>query len=241
MAVPVSQRLLIALCAVCVSYNAQAQAQLVIGTATFLNKSGDLLTNRHVVDGCKSLAIRTRQNKFYAARVVAQSSKFDLAVISETGFVPEATVSLSVNSQRYVYIPIPGMKLLYGGFDYADPDPTMPVDISNGEAVEGGEGLDVSRMRSGADHGSSGSGVFDDSGNMVGVIFSGYIDLYPTTTPENFYGYNVINFYNNNAVVEFLQKELSIELAYSEEAPPIPRIEAVGKTFASTALVVCQQ
>jgi hypothetical protein len=240
MAALVPPRLIIGLFAVCLSWT-QAQGEtVVIGTATFLNKKGDLLTNRHVVDDCKNIVIRTRRNMFYPARVAAESSKFDLAVINEAGYVPEFITPLSVNSEHYVYVPTPGMRLLYGGFD-TDPDVNMIVDISNGDAVEGGEGLYVSRMRSGADHGSSGSGVFDSSGNMVGVIFSGYIDRYPHTTPENYYGYNVINFYNNNAVVEFLQKELSIELAYSVDAPPVPRIEVVGQIFGSTALVVCEQ
>jgi hypothetical protein len=226
---------------VCLSSVAQAHGEIIIGTATFLNRNGDLLTNRHVIDGCRNIVIRTRDNAVYPARVVAESSKFDLAAIHETGYVPDFVVSLSVNSERYVYIPTPGMRLIYGGFDYANPDPTMLVDISNGEAVAGGEGIYISLMRSGADHGSSGSGVFDDAGNMVGVIFSGYIDAYQQTTPENYYGYNLIMFYNNNAVTEFLQKELRIELAYSVDAPPVPRTAVMGQIFGSTALIVCEQ
>lgn len=216
----------------------QAWGDTLIGTATFLNKNGDLLTNRHVVDGCKSLLVRSRDDKLYEASIIAQSSKFDLAVI-ETSPVPEAQeVTLAVNAQRYVYIPTPGMKLLYGGFD-TDPVPVPRVGISNGEAVGKDEGLYISRMRSGANHGASGSGVFDYSGNMVGVIFSGYINHYGHTT--DYYGDNLINFYNNNAVAEFLQKELSIELSYSVHPPTLSRLEVVGKIFNTTALVVCRQ
>ena len=232
---------LFGLCAICL-YIGPAQAEnLLIGTGTFLNQKGDLVTNRHVIDGCKSLAIRPERNKeFYPARVIAESSKFDLAVIRETGYVPKSVISLSVNSERYVYVPTPGMKLLYGGYD--NPlDPKLSIDISNGEAIEGGEGIYVSRMRSSANHGASGSGVFDNSGNMVGVVFSGYLDVYRHTTQENFYGYNVINFYNNNAVAEFLQKEFKIELFYMKDAPRVMKLEVVGKIFNSTSLIVCDK
>ncbi len=227
--------------AICL-YIGQARAeQIIIGTGTFLNQKGDLLTNRHVIDGCKSLAIRPERNKeFYPARVFAESSKFDLAVIRETGYLPKSVTSFSVNSERYVYVPTPGMKLLYGGYD--NPlDPSLGINISNGEAIEGGEGIYVSRMRSGANHGASGSGVFDNSGNMVGVVYSGHLDFYRHATPEKFYGYNVINFYNNNAVAEFLQKEISVDLFYSIEAPPVMRLEVVGKIFNVTALIVCDK
>jgi serine protease Do len=232
---------LIGLCAICLCIGQARAEQIIIGTGTFLNQKGDLLTNRHVIDGCKSLAIRPERNKvYYPARVFAESSKFDLAVIRETGYLPKSVTSLSVNSERYVYVPTPGMKLLYGGYD--NPlDPSLGINISNGEAVEGGEGIYVSRMRSGASHGASGSGVFDNSGNMVGVVYSGYLDAYRHSTQETFYGYNVINFYNNNAVAEFLQKEFNIELFYMRDAPRVIKLEVVGKIFNSTALIVCDK
>jgi hypothetical protein len=162
-----------------------------------------------------------------------------LAVIRETGYVTTDVTSFSVTSELYVRVPTPGMKLLYGGHDI-NQDP-LEIDISNGEAIEGDEGIYVSRMRSGANHGASGSGVFDETGNMLGVLYSGYLDDYRHTTPDNFYGYNIINFYNNNAVAEFLQKEFGIQVFYMTDAPRVTRLEVVGKIFNTTALIICIQ
>jgi hypothetical protein len=229
---------LIGLCAVCLCIGQARAEQIIIGTGTFLNQKGDLLTNRHVIDGCKKLAIRPEDKQIYPAQVFAQSSKFDLAVIRETGYVAKSVTTFSVNSEElYVRVPTPGMKLLFGGYDIKQ-NP-LNIDISNGEAIEGGEGIYVSRMRSGANRGASGSGVFDDTGNMFGVVYSGYLDVYQHTMPENFYGYNVTNFYNNNAVAEFLQKEFPIQIFYMRDPTRVTRMEVVGKIFNSTALVIC--
>ena len=217
------------------------KAETSIGTAVSLNVRGELLTNRHVVDDCKSLAIRTRANELYPARTIAKSNKFDLAAISVEGYTPERIVWLSTNQNRYVRVPTNGMRLLYGGFDTDDAE---IVDIANGEAV-GNTSPDsfISQMRSSATHGASGSGVFDQTGGLIGIVFSGRHDTYPNTPgrPWSYFGKNLVNFYNNNAVVEFLQSEARIEASYLADAPLVPRDLVVGLIFAASVMVVCER
>ena len=50
------------------------------GTAFFINNRGNLLTNNHVVDGCKSLSINYN-NKEYDAQLIATDKTLDLALL----------------------------------------------------------------------------------------------------------------------------------------------------------------
>jgi hypothetical protein len=214
-------------------------AETLIGTAVSLNSRGELLTNRHVIEGCKTLAIRTFRDQVFRARLIAASNKYDLAVILAEGYTPEKSVWLAVGKNRFVYIPTAGMRLLYGGFDN---DPTL-VDIANGEALATAADAFISQMRSGATHGASGSGVFDQTGSLLGIVFSGHHKAYQDnpTGPPSLYGENLVNFYNNNALVDFLQTEVSISISYMRDAPVVPRSWIMDHIFAATTLVVCER
>jgi len=244
MAAHIRHRLLTLFSSVCLLCAGQAQGERLLGAATSLNNNGDLLTNRHVVDGCDSLAIRTQESPTpLAAQLIGKSRKFDLAVIRASGHKPTSVVWLSVSPQKYVYVPTPGMKLLYGGPDNAA-GADMSVNIGNGQAAEGSKDIYVSWMRSDAGLEASGSGVFDHSGSMVGVLFSVAQNYYRRTARENFYGENLVRFYNNNnSVTEFLQKELSearVEIFYRTDPAPANGMVVKGQIFNATAFVICQ-
>ncbi len=56
------------------------QSGTVSGTAFFINKSGNLLTNQHVVEGCSNQKI-TYLNKEYDTDIIATDKKLDLALL----------------------------------------------------------------------------------------------------------------------------------------------------------------
>ena len=56
------------------------QSGAVSGTAFFINKSGNLLTNQHVVEGCSGQKINYL-NKEYDADIIATDKKLDLALL----------------------------------------------------------------------------------------------------------------------------------------------------------------
>jgi len=235
--------------AACLLYAPRTLAETIIGTAVFLNQHGDMLTNRHVVDGCKRISIKTKEDRIFPASVIAVSSQFDMAAIREVGYTPQRNVWFPTTKDRYVYIPTSGMTLLYGGFDN-DHDKNienMIVNISNGRAAEflglgDSGGIYVSTMVSNAHQGASGSGVFDYSGSLFGLVFSGYVDgAARKNKADPYYGRNIVNFYNNNAILQFLNNETRIQTSAIVDPPTVPRFMSVELIYMVTSLVICDK
>ena len=62
------------------SYNSGTETASSSGTAFFINSSGNLLTNHHVVDKCKQLKINYF-DKEYEAQLIAKDKTLDLALL----------------------------------------------------------------------------------------------------------------------------------------------------------------
>src|SRR6476661_5132396 len=59
--------------------------EIITGTAIILNPTGDMLTNRHVIDGCEKIFVRLHNETAYRAVVVSVSKSFDMAILKIDG------------------------------------------------------------------------------------------------------------------------------------------------------------
>ena len=142
------------------------------GSCFLLNKQGYLLTNNHVIDGAKTIQIKGIGNDFttlYAADVVAKDIELDLAV-------------LKLKNQNIVFENIPynisddisnqGTKAIALGY---------PMASSMGEEIKVTDGIINSKsgykgtltqyqFSAAVQPGNSGSPLFNEKGEVIGVI-----------------------------------------------------------------------
>lgn len=142
------------------------------GSCFVLNKQGYLLTNNHVIDGAKTVQIKGIGNDFttlYAADVIAKDIDLDLAV-------------LKLKNQNIVFENVPyhisdeisaqGTKSLALGY---------PMTTSMGEEIKITEGiinaksgykgtLTQYQFSAAVQPGNSGSPLFNENGDVIGVI-----------------------------------------------------------------------
>ena len=84
---------------------------LKLGSGFFIRKGGDIITNRHVLEGASSADVKTAQGKVYpVTRVVAEDTEGDLILIS-VDIPPDAVYPLSVSAS----IPEVGERVLVIG------------------------------------------------------------------------------------------------------------------------------
>ncbi len=144
------------------------------GTGFFISADGQIATNHHVIEGARSIVARTHDNKtFRVEAIVAVDEENDLAVIrAEPGnYVPLALEHSSTveTGERVVVL---GNPL---GLDFTLTEGIVSAVRDAGELNE--PGLDVPHLQISApiSSGSSGSPVVNLSGEVVGVVVSGFI------------------------------------------------------------------
>jgi len=132
----------------------------------FIDPVGDILTARHCVEGFVSFEVQTADRQLYTAVVVATSPVHDLAIIhidrSNTDYFNFAKTVTR------------GQKILVLGSPLAITD-TLSVGVI--AKLFG----DTILLDCGALPGNSGGPVFDEDGNLVGVLNAGFIVMFGVT------------------------------------------------------------
>ena len=132
------------------------------GTGFNIRPSGLVITNRHVVEGARSVEIRFRDGTVYPAAEVRVDDAADLALVRLNGadlpvvplgepHLPPTGSGVTVvgNPLGYPRLAVRGTVLGYAG---QGPEPVMEIDAP-------------------IHSGHSGSPVFNEEGNVVGVVF----------------------------------------------------------------------
>lgn len=139
------------------------------GTGFFVSDSGHILTNHHVVDGCRRLDVRTLGNPIAQAQLVDISKDDDLALLKTRDFDPPHIARFRTHSDAKL-----GEDVFVFGFPLAG-YLTTSGNLTKG-IISGLEGL---RNNSGhyqitapVQPGNSGGPVVDNDGNVVGVVVS---------------------------------------------------------------------
>lgn len=194
------------------------QGTISLGTGFFFNRNGDFFTNRHVVSGCRpgDIRARTADGFWHTVELLALDTNADIAAGSIKKSV-DSFASIRVHgSTGYVSVPEETEDVFSAGFSAPDRN-RLKLQTKWGQIQawnDPNERPFIQRMRMDAFPGASGSPILDYAGLLVGILFAG--SKYPAPDINSLrtsgYGDKWIFFYNNNAIVEFANKE---KLSYS--------------------------
>ena len=162
------------------------------GSGFFVSKLGHILTNEHVVRKCGSVTVGDNANKQVTASVLEKDKRNDLALlrISSTQMASAETLSLisKLNVQKLGLKLVPlasgglmrsddielGERVLVSGFPYGELySNTIKVTGGMVSAVKGmGDDSAQFQMDAAVQPGNSGGPIYDENGNIVGVVVS---------------------------------------------------------------------
>ena len=136
------------------------------GTGFFVSLPGYVLTNRHVVDGCRTATVSRPGYPSSDARIVGVDATNDLALLTTgmgTKMVPPLRIGVRVGESVFVYgFPLAGLLSSSGNFT-----------VGNVTSVAGlGDDSRILQISAPVQPGNSGGPLLDKSGNVVGIIVS---------------------------------------------------------------------
>jgi len=137
-----------------------------IGTAFFIDDSGRLLTNNHVVSGCTAVVIEPPEGEALPAKVLALDSQRDLALLQVPG------KPLAVAPLRSQMLEEPGAFVAAVGYPDQGMPPREPI-VTSGvlenppHGVSWGERLVI---KGDIEPGNSGSPVVEQHGLVIGLM-----------------------------------------------------------------------
>ena len=137
------------------------------GTAFFVNKKGNIVTNFHVVEGCNDQSKIMYKDKEYSAKLIASDKKLDLALLKA-----------DLNNKVYLkfsYDPEKMQKIYAAGYPFGKylSDDLKFTDgiISSLKGFE--DNTNQLQISAAINPGNSGGPVINQSGELVGVAVSG--------------------------------------------------------------------
>ena len=136
------------------------------GTGFYVSSKGHVLTNNHVIDGCRDVLITRSGMSAIPAHVIAKDALNDLALISTDlpqAVVPPLAPRARIGEAVYAYgFPLNGLLATTGNFT-----------IGNVTATAGlGDDTRHIQISAPVQPGNSGGPLVDQYGNVVGVIVS---------------------------------------------------------------------
>ncbi len=144
------------------------QATGIQGSGFFVNAKGDLISNAHVVSGCRYVSVRASQGNLLQGEVTHTSNQFDLALIA-TNAPPQNF--LRIKSQASIR---EGQTVLVFGYPLSGLLSTSGnVSVGIISALSGiGDAQWLIQISAPVQAGSSGGPVVDVHGNLAGVVVS---------------------------------------------------------------------
>jgi len=151
------------------------EAESSSGSGIFISESGYILTNDHVIDGCRDIWVRRNGDIGRSDSIIARDAANDLALLMSDGHVPAAEVAAFRN----------GAPIRAGDSIAAYGFPLAGMLSSSGNVVSGnvtaltGVGDDVRYFQISApvQPGNSGGPLLDYSGLVIGIVNAKLNDL----------------------------------------------------------------
>ena len=138
------------------------------GTAFFINSKGYLLTNNHVVEGCKLQKIKYK-GKDYDANILATDKTLDLALMKIEA-KPKNYLNFSESSPEKL------QKVYVAGYPFGK-GLSDDLKISSG-IVSSVKGFDDNsnefQLDAAINPGNSGGPIVDDTGELIGIAVAGF-------------------------------------------------------------------
>lgn len=197
------------------------------GTGFFVNSEGAMLTNAHVVNGCRAVTVDGQP-----ADIVTVSQTFDLAVVKPRNVEDIAPLYFSrTEAGLNADITIAGYPLhgLLGG-----------LNVSRGSisAMKGLGGDETSvQISAPVQPGNSGGPVIDRSGNIVGVVVS-KLDAMLLADATGDIAQNV-NFAIRGSMAKIFLQTNGIYFEEHDSKDPLMPEQAAAKLQAATRLIQC--
>ncbi len=141
---------------------------MMTGSGIVLEGGRQIITNRHVVEGMRTVAVRNGTGHVRKARIVRTSNDDDLALLEIDSPFPEAA-AMPLSS---ILDPAPGRAAIVMGYPLinllGDEQPALTEGIIS-KASGLGNDPDTFQMTAKINKGNSGGPVFDTRGHLLGV------------------------------------------------------------------------
>ena len=162
-------------------------AQSGTGSGFFVSKLGHVITNAHVVKGCKKLTVGDNANKQVPAELINTDSSNDLALLKLSSLEMASADSKSLFQKLSIaVVPLAskgllrsedvrlGEKILVAGYPFGDAF-SSSIKVTTGvvSSTRGvGDDSGQFQLDAAVQPGNSGGPIYDSGGNIVGVVIS---------------------------------------------------------------------
>lgn len=194
------------------------------GTGFFYNRNGDFFTSRHVVSKCKhgSIVAKAPNGSWYPVRLLAVDEKSDIAAGTINIQVDAFASVRTYGKTGFVSVPEDNEDVFIAGFTNPQKN-NLKIQIKWGQ-IQSWENPNsppyIQRVRLDVYQGALGSGlpILDYAGLLVGILFEESKPLAKNVNQFKSidYGSQWIFFYNNNAIIEFANKNNLSYAAWGE-------------------------
>jgi len=201
------------------------------GTGLFVSTNGHLLTNNHVVEGCRSLSVVPVGGTAVSASLLAKDKVNDLAIVKTSltpAIVPALRPQARLGEPVYVFgFPLAGLLSASGNFT-----------TGSVTAITGlGDDSRLLQISAPVQPGNSGGPLIDKYGNIIGVIVS-KLNALNIAAATNDIPQNVNFAIKSSIAVNFLESNgLQPDVAAKSRELPAEAIAELAKLF--TVRVVC--
>jgi S1-C subfamily serine protease len=234
---PLSNRVYAIACASGAGGTPQAGPKLRSSSASgiVVDEVGDILTNNHVVDHCKSLTVRTSNSKPFVATVAATDPKNDLAILK---IAYDAPLGEPANFRSQSQPARLGEEVGVIGFPLTGILSVEPKATFGQVNSVAGINNDYTLLQISApvQPGSSGGPVLDGSGQVVGVVVSQAslaVAAITGSIPQN------VNFAIRGEVAQIFLAARGIKVTTGRHRPPLSTEEIAAVGLKSTVFVRC--
>jgi serine protease Do len=140
-------------------------ARIAAGSGFFIDASGHIVTNNHVIDDADKIVVRTNDGKRYVAKLVGRDTKTDLALlkISNDHEFPHVSWGNSDKTKVGDWILAIGNPFGLGG------TVTAGIISARGRDIRSGPYDDYLQIDAPINSGNSGGPLFDMNGQVVGI------------------------------------------------------------------------
>ena len=208
---------------------------VMTGSGVLLEGGRLILTNRHVVDGMKSVAVRSGTGHVRMAKVVKVSPEDDLALLeTDNPFPDRSAMPLSE-----IVEPAPGRSAVVMGYPLisvlGDEQPSLTEGVVAKDAGLAGDPTTF-QITAKVNKGNSGGPIFDRRGRLIGVAV-GKLDVADVERKSGVRAEDVNFGVKGGRILRFLGRPAG------REAPPAPEmgLEDLYRTMLPRAVLVAAQ
>ena len=138
------------------------------GSGVIFTEDGYIMTNHHVIEGARSITVKLRDGTEYTATLVGDDSQNDLALIKVQATGLHAAVLHPDSDALRV-----GQTAIAIGNPLGELGGTVTSGIVSAKGREidiDGQTMTLLQTSAAINPGNSGGGLFDDSGNLIGIV-----------------------------------------------------------------------